>query len=301
MKKLILTLLSVTVLSSTGFAKSDKSLKNDKVLATYNNGKVTVADIMLQYATALNSQEATKDKDFMALAPAVQENLIMTYIKMKLLDSEAEHSNVMSSKKFQEQRANVEKQLLQQAYLDNLIESNVTEKMKKDEYHAFVEALKGKEEIQVSHILVEKEETAKKIAADLKKGKKFSELAKEFSMDPGSKNQGGEIGYITQGQLVPEFEEVAFGLKMNTISAPVKTQFGWHVITVTDKRPVKIPSQDELMPMIVNKLSRELVEKYFDKLYQKADVKFLIPIESKEQDKKMIDASKPASKENKKK
>jgi peptidyl-prolyl cis-trans isomerase C len=90
-------------------------------------------------------------------------------------------------------------------------------------------------EIRVSHILVSKLDEADHIMGELKKGKDFSELARKFSSCPSSKN-GGDLGLFSQGQMVKEFEEAAFALEVGQISKPVRTQFGFHIIKVLEKR-----------------------------------------------------------------
>ena len=89
--------------------------------------------------------------------------------------------------------------------------------------------------MRARHILVETEDEAKAVLAELKKGADFAELAKSKSKDPGSAD-GGDLGYFTKDQMVPEFSEVAFKLDKGALSDPVKSQFGWHIIKVEDKR-----------------------------------------------------------------
>src|SRR4030095_1849 len=89
-------------------------------------------------------------------------------------------------------------------------------------------------EVRARHILVETEDEAKAVIAELKKGGDFAELAKTKSKDPGSAD-GGDLGYFTKDQMVPEFSEVAFKLDKGALSDPVKSQFGWHIIKVEDK------------------------------------------------------------------
>ncbi|CAM4024602.1 peptidylprolyl isomerase [Mesobacillus zeae] len=93
-----------------------------------------------------------------------------------------------------------------------------------------------KEEVKVSHILVNDEKTAKEVKERLDKGEDFAQLASEHSIDPGSKDIGGKLGYLIKGDMVPEFDKVAFSLEVNKASGPVKTQYGYHIIKVTDKK-----------------------------------------------------------------
>ncbi|WP_339196036.1 peptidylprolyl isomerase [Solibacillus sp. FSL R5-0449] len=95
------------------------------------------------------------------------------------------------------------------------------------------------QELNARHILVEDEETAKEIKAKLDAGEDFAELAKEFSTDPGSGAQGGDLGWFTVGTMVPEFNDAAYALEVDEISEPVQSEHGFHIIQVTEKRDVK--------------------------------------------------------------
>jgi foldase protein PrsA len=95
------------------------------------------------------------------------------------------------------------------------------------------------EQVRASHILVDTLDEANQVEARLKKGEDFAKVAKEVSKDPGSASKGGDLGYFTRGKMVPEFEQAAFSLKVGEISAPVKTQFGYHIIKVTDHKAAK--------------------------------------------------------------
>ncbi|MGV2940679.1 peptidylprolyl isomerase [Mesobacillus sp. LC4] len=96
-----------------------------------------------------------------------------------------------------------------------------------------------KPEIKASHILVEDEKTAQEVKKKLDEGAKFEDLAKEYSQDPGSAAQGGDLGFFGPGKMVPEFEEAAYALEVNKISEPVKSQHGYHIIKVTEKKEKK--------------------------------------------------------------
>lgn len=97
----------------------------------------------------------------------------------------------------------------------------------------------GKYELKGRHILVEDQETADKVMKELKDGKKFEDVAKEYSTDPGSKDKGGDLDWFQQGTMVPEFNDAAYELELNKVSEPVQSSFGFHIIEITDKREVK--------------------------------------------------------------
>jgi peptidyl-prolyl cis-trans isomerase C len=134
------------------------------------------------------------------------------------------------------------------------------------EHKVYDEAIKqttNEEEVHARHILVPTEEEAKAVLAQLKAGADFATLAKEKSKDPGGAD-GGDLGYFTKEQMVPEFAAVAFKLDKGQLSDPVKTQFGWHIIKVEDKRIKPTPTFDEvktqLQTYVAHKAQAELVE-----------------------------------------
>ncbi len=266
-KKLATLLLSATLLSSS-IAYAD-----DKVLATFKGGDVKESEVMGQFKDALQSQPNFKDKKFSELERNMQEALIRGFVNTKLIELDAASSGVENSKDFQAKLEQTKKQLMQQEVIDTYLKSAVTDKMLDDGYTKLAASLKDKDEIKVSHILVDTEEKAKAAKKKLNKGAKFADVVKEFSTDQQSKASGGTLGYFTQGQMVPEFETKAFAMKVGEISDPVKTPFGWHIIKLEDKRKAKVPTKDEAKTSIVNKLNRDALEKLFEDLGKKYDLK----------------------------
>lgn len=133
-----------------------------------------------------------------------------------------------------------------------------------------------KPEIKARHILVDSEEKANEVKGKLDGGAKFEDLAKEYSTDPGSKDNGGDLGWFGTGAMVPEFESAAYALKVNEISAPVKSEHGWHVIQVTDKKEKK--KYEDMKKEIeyqvkVSKLDTATIQKVIDKELKGANVK----------------------------
>jgi peptidyl-prolyl cis-trans isomerase C len=123
----------------------------------------------------------------------------------------------------------------------------------------------AEEEVSARHILVETEDQAKTVLADLKKGGDFAAIAKERSKDPGSKEKGGDLGFFSKDQMVPEFAEVAYKLDKGQLSDPVKTQFGWHIIKVEDKRKKQLPEfdkvKDQIQTFVQRRAQAELIQK----------------------------------------
>jgi len=140
------------------------------------------------------------------------------------------------------------------------------------EYDKFAAANSGKE-YRARHILVEKEDEAKVIIASLKKGGKFEDIAKKQSKDPGSGANGGDLDWANAGSYVPEFSGALTKLKKGqTTEAPVKTQFGWHVIRLDDVRDSQLPKLEEVKPQIAQQLQQQKLAKFQEDLRGKAKI-----------------------------
>jgi peptidyl-prolyl cis-trans isomerase C len=155
--------------------------------------------------------------------------------------------------------ARLEDRVIQEVYINRMVEKAATDEALHKRYDRFVHDHPAKEEVSARHILVEKEEDAKAVIAQLDKGADFAAIAKEKSMDP-AKDNGGDLGFFSRDEMVPEFAAVAFALgKGEYTKQPVHTQFGWHVIKVEDKRTAAAPSFEESKEEMTNELAREVI------------------------------------------
>jgi peptidyl-prolyl cis-trans isomerase C len=162
--------------------------------------------------------------------------------------------------------------LIRELFADYQKSNPVTDADIQAEYDKFVSANGGKE-YHARHILVEKEDEAKAIIASLKKGGKFDEIAKKQSKDPGSGANGGDLDWANAGSYVPEFSGALTKLKKGqTTDAPVKSQFGWHVIRLEDVRDAQLPKLEEVKPQIAQQLQQQKLAKFQEDLRGKAKV-----------------------------
>jgi foldase protein PrsA len=141
-------------------------------------------------------------------------------------------------------------------------------KVDEKELKEFTETYKP--EIKARHILVEDEKTANEVKKKLDEGGKFEDLAKEYSKDPGSAQNGGDLGWFGAGKMVPEFEQAAYALKVDEISAPVKSQHGYHIIQLTDKK--ELTSEELEYQFKLSKLDGEVVQKAMQREMKAAKV-----------------------------
>jgi len=153
-----------------------------------------------------------------------------------------------------------EDRLIQEAYLNQAIKAAETEGQLKARYQSFAKDKAGQEEVHAQHILVKTEDEAKSVIAELDKGTDFGELAKKYSTDP-SASSGGDLGYFGHDDMVAAFADAAFALPKGQYSkTPVKTEFGWHVIKVEDRRAGKPPSFEEAREQLSRDLAHEIID-----------------------------------------
>jgi peptidyl-prolyl cis-trans isomerase C len=153
-----------------------------------------------------------------------------------------------------------EDRLIQEAYLNRAIKQAETEDSLKSRYQKLLKEKPAQEEVHARHILVASEEEAKSVIAQLDKGADFTALAKKYSTDPSAKD-GGDLGYFGHDDMVKEFADAAFALPVGQYTkTPVKTEFGWHVIKVEDRRAGKPPSFEEAQDQLRQDLARDIIE-----------------------------------------
>ncbi|HEY5797796.1 MAG TPA: peptidylprolyl isomerase, partial [Bosea sp. (in: a-proteobacteria)] len=167
-----------------------------------------------------------------------------------------------------------EKVLLDQ-YLTAEARKAATPEAAKKLYDETTKAMAPEEEINARHILVEDEAQAKAVVERLKKGEDFAKVAAELSKDPGSGKEGGSLGWFTKDRMVPEFADAAFKLTKGQVSEPVKSQFGWHVIKLEDKRAKPLPDFAAVKPQIDQYLERKAQQDIIVALREKAKIERL--------------------------
>src|SRR6266568_5986164 len=230
---------------------------DDPVLAKVNGSDIKKSDVAMaeeELGPSLAQMDpATKD-----------ENVLSFLIDMKIVAKAAEDKKVADGEEFKKRIAFARNRLLMDSLLAQEGKAATSDDAMKKVYEEASKQITGEQEVRARHILVETEDEAKAVKAELDKGADFAELAKKKSKDPGSAD-GGDLGFFTKDQMVPEFSEVAFKLDKGQLSDPVKSQFGWHVIKVEDKRERQPPEfdkvKDQLESYLVRRSQAELITK----------------------------------------
>ncbi|MBR0793691.1 peptidylprolyl isomerase [Bradyrhizobium manausense] len=260
---------------------------DDPVLAKVNGAEIKKSDVTMaeeELGPSLAQMDpATKD-----------ENVLSFLIDMKIVSKAAEDKKVADSEEFKKRMAFARNRLLMDSLLAQEGKAATNDDAMKKVYEEASKQITGEQEVRARHILVETEDEAKAVKAELDKGADFAELAKKKSKDPGSAD-GGDLGFFTKEQMVPEFSAVAFSLEPGKISDPVKSQFGWHIIKVEEKRNRKAPEFDQVKPQIEQYVTRKAQADYVAKLRAEAKVERLDqPAADASKDAKPADAAKPS-------
>lgn len=217
----------------------------------------------------LSEQRTQGAPDSPQLREAVREELI----RREILAQEAAKLGLDKKTDVQAQMDLARQAILIRAYLQDWVKTNpVTDADIRKEYDQIVARL-GSKEYNPRHILVETEEAAKDIIAKLRSGAKFEDLAAQ-SIDPGSKERGGDLGWANPGMFVKPFSDAMMKLEKGEYTAmPVKSDFGYHVIQMQDIRPTKAPAFDEVKPQLQQRMQQQKVEQHIVDLRGKAEVK----------------------------
>jgi peptidyl-prolyl cis-trans isomerase C len=238
------------------------------VLAKVNGSEIRQSDVALaeeELGPSLAQMDPSTKK----------ENVLAFLIDMKVVAKAAEDKKIEDRPEFKARLAFARNRLL----MDNLLASEgkaaATDDAMKKVYDEAAKQIEGEQEVHARHILVETEDEAKAIEAQLKNGADFATLAKAKSKDPGGASDGGDLGFFTKDQMVPEFSAVAFSLEPGKISDPVKSQFGWHIIKVEEKRNRKAPDFAQVKPQIENYVTRKAQAEYVAKLREGAKIERL--------------------------
>jgi len=200
---------------------------------------------------------------------AKREHLISYLADVIMVTQAAEKKNIADNPDFKRRLAFLRNKLLMGFELQEEAKAAVSDEALHQTYEDAVQSMRGQEEVHARHILVESEDEAKALLDQLKAGGDFVALAKEKSKDPGG-SDGGDLGYFTKDQMVPEFAEVAFKMYPGQLSNPVKTQFGWHIIKVEDKRTKQAPEFDRVKDQIETFLTRKAQTEFISKLRKSA-------------------------------
>ncbi len=257
--KLLTRLVAVTVLGAAAISASAQNI------AVVNGKPVSTAR-----AQALKAQVEQAGQP---ITPEIEKLIREEIINREIFLQEANRRGLASSAAYKAAMEQARETGLINALFKDFEEKNkVSDAEAKAEYDKFVAANGGKE-FKASHILVESEDRAKAIVAEIKAGKKFEDIAKKESKDPGSGARGGDLDWANPNSYVPEFTSALIKLKKGELTdVPVRSQFGWHIIRLDDEREAQLPKFEDVKPQIVKQLQQQKLNEFQEKLRSSAKI-----------------------------
>jgi peptidyl-prolyl cis-trans isomerase C len=240
----------------------------DKVIAKVQGVEIRESDLaMAEEDMGQQAQQLQGD--------AKRDALVSYLADVIIVAKAAEAKKVTDQKDFKNRIAFIRNKLAMEMLLVEEGKTATTDAAMKKVYDEAVQKAGPEEEVRARHILVPTEDEAKAVLAEIKKGTDFAELAKQKSKDPGAAAEGGDLGYFGKSQMVPEFAEAAFKMNKGDVSDPIKTQFGWHIIKVEDKRNKPAPTFADVKEQIETFVARRAQAEYIAKLRQTAKIERL--------------------------
>lgn len=259
----------LALIAATGWSAAQDSA-GDGVVARVNGEAVTEADLAAAAAQFSDTLQRMQGDP--------RDNLIDILVDTRLAAAAATAEGLDKDPQVAAEMALARGHVLYVAYVRSKVAEALTEEAAHKRFDEEMAKFVPGEEIHVQHILVDSEDEAKAVIADLDAGGDFAAIAKDKSKDPGSASNGGDLGFIKRGQTVPEFEDAAFALDVGQYTeAPVQSQYGWHVIKVDEKRPESPPTFEQEARRIQSDLFSEAYDKAIADLRAAATIEVVPP------------------------
>lgn len=243
----------------------------DDVVARVNGKDITAAEV--QMATDVFGEQ-------LAQVPEAQRRpmIVGALIDMHVMADAAKVAGTADSPKYKARMAFLEAQALRNTYVEDELQGKISDDEIKARYEKDIAGFVPPEEVHARHILVKTEDEANAVLKQLADGGNFEAIAKEKSQDPGSKDNGGDLGFFAKGQMVPEFEAEAFALKPGeTSTKPVKSEFGYHIIKVEERRTQPVPTLDQVREQVIQMVQRDKYQDTLAKMHSAAKIEILDP------------------------
>ena len=238
---------------------------DDPVVATVGDHEIRASEAMAA-VEALPPQYRQVPTEM--LIPTIAEQLAIG----RLILDRAEEADLINDPDVQERLADAERSIVQEVWLDRAVADRLTDERLAEAYDTFIADNPPVEEVSARHILVETEDEASALIDQLNEGADFAELAREHSVGPSGQD-GGDLGFFQQDQMVEPFGSVAFSLESGEYTQdPVETQFGFHVILVEDRRVTEPPPIDAVEPELMNQLEQDITREVLVELREGADI-----------------------------
>lgn len=249
-------------------------LGNSATVSAQNNDAATVAIVNDKEITRRDVNEIMESMPMQAdvSVEQVYPMIVDQLINDMLLHQKIQDTGLENDPEVAERIETAREQIMRDLYIERYIDEQVNEATVREAYDQMKADSEGDEEVRARHILVETEDKARELIAELEEGADFATLATEHSTGPTA-TRGGDLGYFTKESMVPEFSEAAFNAEVGTyLNDPVETQFGWHVIFIEDKRLQEVPPFEDVEQAMQSQLNQRALTQLVEGLREGADI-----------------------------
>jgi len=262
-------LFAALLMLTMGFSTAPRAQSADAdVIAVVNGEAITEAHVMMFYQSLPQQYQQVP-------VETLRDKIFESLIERKLLAQAARQAGMLENEELRQRIAYITDDVLQQAYLNQLVEARTTEENLQAAYAEMIADYDNSDEVWARHILLENEADARAVIAELEAGADFAELAKTRSTGPSGAS-GGDLGYFVREQMVAPFATAAFDLEVGAITSdPVETEFGWHVIKVEGRRPTTPPSYEEVKEGLRTQEAQAALTEHLSELRATAEIQMM--------------------------
>ena len=246
--------------------------KTEGSVIGYANGKKIYDSEVIGFLDDLYG--VPENFDFNAIPKDQKMTLIKQLYAEQSLLKEAEKLNIVQNEEVAKKIRQATSKIIKESYLNNISQKAVTRENIEKSYPEYVNSIKGQTEVRAKHILVQTEQEASQIVKSLKT-KRFEDIAKNKSMDTFSKENGGDLGYFTKGKMIKEFENQVFSMEVGNVTPPFKTQYGWHIVKLIDKREAVVPELDSIYEKLKRELSFKTINTHINSIKENIEIKLV--------------------------
>ena len=256
-------------------------ISSEQVVAKINGQPIYLSQILKEYYSMIDSDNQP-DAAFEKLDEKMKFNVVKSIILGDILEKKAVEAKVDDQAPYKKYLANAIKEIRQKVFLDNLISENITQSLIDEEYKKIAETMKNAEEVKVEQLLFATEADATIAYEKAKKGESLEKIKVDCESEK-IQVKFEVLDYFGSGDMLKEFETVSFGLKNGEISKPFKTDFGWHLVKLIDKRNKSVPTLADMQDSIKSSLTEAFITKYINELMTQNSVEILLDTNDTEQ------------------
>jgi len=271
----LIVMIAIILVLSLSFMNK----KEELVIAKVNGEKIYKSEIDKKLKEIFNN-DVTSQFGIEKLPPEMITSLVKDIYAGRKLDEKIKKSHLVKRADIKAKIDDYTKKITRNEYLEDAVRKKITDQAVKDKYVELINNLSGKKEIHLRHILVPTKMEAENILKQIKHKESFNKLAEKYSKDDTTAKDGGDLGYIFEDNLIPEFADFITNMKKGDVSDPIQTKYGWHIIKIEDFKDAEAPPFESVKSAVEEQVKKDEIYKILSGFTENAKVKILINLES---------------------